>query len=203
MTTDRYIYGLSEDNSESLGKLVKLVKLESVELISAYKLRIHFDRPMKINDALSDTIYYTITPFSFGGVTPYISGILLPNVLYPTYVDLIISEMTGELYYFVTVNIDGPIDTNDLRMDEYYNTLEFESVAVNPTVKHIEVISDTRLDVVFTENMTLNDSIRDPSNYTFDNGLIAISILDVTGDVVKLVTSMQISNVLYTLTVSP
>jgi len=202
MTTDRYIWGLSETSSEALGKLVKLVKVESVETISAYRLRVHFDRAMNKNNALVNTAYYTITPTSPGGVTPYISEVLLPDVVYPTYVDLITSEMTGGLNYEVEVSPSGPTDTNNLRVDEYYNVKTFVSIAINPTIKHVEVISDTRIDVVFTENMKYNNSIIDKERYSIDNGLNILSVLEMDVDRVKLVTTQQIPGVLYTLTIA-
>jgi hypothetical protein len=202
MTTDRYIWGLSETSSEALGKLVKLVKVESVETISAYRLRVRFDRAMNKNNALVNTAYYTITPTSPGGVTPYISEVLLPDVVYPTYVDLITSEMTGGLNYEVEVSASGPTDTNNLRVDEYYNMKTFVSIAINPTIKHVEVISDTRIDVVFTENMKYNNSIIDKERYSIDNGLSILSVLEMDVDRVKLVTTQQIPGVLYTLTIA-
>jgi hypothetical protein len=202
MTTDRYIWGLSEISSEALGKLVKLVKVESVETISAYRLRVRFDRAMNKNNALVNTAYYTITPTSPGGVTPYISEVLLPDVVYPTYVDLITSEMTGGLNYEVEVSPSGPTDTNNLRVDEYYNMKTFVSIAINPTIKHVEVISDTRIDVVFTENMKYNSSIIDKERYSIDNGLSILSVLEMDVDRVKLVTTQQIPGVLYTLTIA-
>jgi hypothetical protein len=202
MTTDRYIWGLSEISSEALGKLVKLVKVESVETISAYRLRVRFDRAMNKNNALVNTAYYTITPTSPGGVTPYISEVLLPDVVYPTYVDLITSEMTGGLNYEVEVSPSGPTATNNLRVDEYYNMKTFVSIAINPTIKHVEVISDTRIDVVFTENMKYNSSIIDKERYSIDNGLSILSVLEMDVDRVKLVTTQQIPGVLYTLTIA-
>jgi hypothetical protein len=202
MTTDRYIWGLSEISSEALGKLVKLVKVESVETISTYRLRVRFDRAMNKNNALVNTAYYTITPTSPGGVTPYISEVLLPDVVYPTYVDLITSEMTGGLNYKVEVSPSGPTDTNNLRVDEYYNMKTFVSIAINPTIKHVEVISDTRIDVVFTENMKYNSSIIDKERYSIDNGLSILSVLEMDVDRVKLVTTQQIPGVLYTLTIA-
>jgi hypothetical protein len=202
MTTDRYIWGLSETSSEALGKLVKLVKVESVETISAYRLRVRFDRAMNKNNALVNTAYYTITPTSPGGVTPYISEVLLPDVVYPTYVDLITSEMTGGLNYEVEVSPSGPTDTNNLRVDEYYNMKTFVSIAINPTIKHVEVISDTRIDVVFTENMKYNNAIINKERYSIDNGLSILSVLEMDVDRVKLVTTQQIPGVLYTLTIA-
>ncbi len=202
MAIEKYMWGLSETISESLGNLVSLVRIANAEAINAYKLRIHFDKPMKKNNSLSDVSNYTITPHSPGALTPYVYEVDLPDVLYPTYVDLITSKMTGELYYKIEVSTLGPVSYDDLHIDEYNNIRYFTSILERPTISQIIVISDIRIDIVFSENMKYNDSIKDISNYTFDNGLSAISILEVDGDTVKMVTTEQLPNVIYTLTIN-
>ena len=111
--------------------------------------------------------------------------------------------MTGGLNYEIEVSTTGPTDINDLHIDEYYNSKSFISIGINPTIKQVKAISNTRVDVIFSENMMYNGALSDVSKYTFDNGLSAISILEICGDTVKLVTTEQLSNVVYTLTVSP
>lgn len=200
MTSDRYIYGLCEVNSTALGKLIKPVKISSASIIDYQTIRITFDRAMKKDNKLSNKSYYAVYPISSGGVYPYINSIELPDVNNPMYVDLIISEMTGNLAYEIAVSQYGPTDVNGINVDEYYNTKTFTAICINPSIKEIVAISETRLNVVFTENMKYNDAIKDPNKYTFNNGLLAVSVLEVSGDTVKLVTSEQYPNLLYTLT---
>jgi hypothetical protein len=197
------ICGISLCTSDIYGEIVNLVKVSYADMLEINKLRIYFDDKMKKDSNLSNAIYYSILPITPGAVTPYISEILLPDVNNPVYVDLITSEMTDAATYQVIVSAYGPTSINDLRIDEYYNSKTFLAIGNIPTIKQIVVVSSNRIDVVFTEIMKYNSAIKNPTKYTFNNGLLVLSVLEVDSDTVKLVTSEQTTGVLYTLTVNP
>jgi len=196
-------YGLSEAVSTALGRLVELVEIIAAEMTIAGKIRVTFDRPMSKDANLSNRLFYTIAPISPGAVTPYVDEVILPDVTAPEYVDLVTSEHTDAASYEVTVDASGPTGVDGLTVDETRNVQGYTGIGDIPYVDSVVAVSENRVDVVFSENMTINDDIKDSSKYGFDNGLIVLSVLEVSGSTAKLVTSDQIPGTLYTLTVTP
>lgn len=196
-------YGLCEAASTALGRLVELVEVISADMIASGRIRVTFDRGMKKDAKLYNRLNYAITPISPGAVAPYVEEVETPDVTAPEYVDLITSEHTDGATYDVVVNAYGPVGVDYLRVDETRNTKSYVGVGDTPDIDSVVAISENRVDVIFTENMTINDDIKNSSKYSFDNGLSILSVLEVVGDTVKLVTSDQVPGTIYTLTVNP
>jgi hypothetical protein len=197
------IYGLSETISTATGNLVTLVKITDAEVISSNKLRVYFDRNMKNDSNLINRLFYTIIPVTSGSINCYISEVKVPYVTYPEYVDLITSEMTNGSSYTVYVDTDGPTDLENTPVDPNNNEQTFIAVGITPTIDKIIAVNENRIDVVFSENMKINNAIKNISKYSFDNGLSVLSVLSVTGDTVSLATTDQAPGIIYTLTVNP
>lgn len=198
---DVYSNAISVNLSTAHGQLKQLARLSSVDVLDVYKIRLHFNNRMTLNGALSNTINYNIIPVTPGAVKPYIESVVIPDVYEPSYIDLIVTEMTNAKTYNVVVSPYGPVDINGLRIDENYNELPFTSIGIIPTIKHITSISSTRIDVKFSEKMKYNSAIIDSNQYKADNGLEILSVLSFTEDTVCLATSEQNPNTLYTLTI--
>jgi hypothetical protein len=120
-------------------------------------------------------------------------------------VDIDLTEMTQGGSYRVTVNTGSgsPTDRYGFTVNLVGCFADFAGVGTAPTVVSVAAVGRNRVDVKFSEPM-LDDGgdIRDPGRYTFDGGLSVISVLDVVGDTVKLVTSDQTAGQLYNLTIT-
>ena len=194
--------GVCTISNENYGKLVVLTKVLSAAMSRVGEVKIEFNRKMRKNTLLVDPYYYALTPITPGAVTPYINSISTPDVINPSYVTLDVSGMTNGATYKATVAKYGPSDIDGLYIDELFNNQDFSAIGEIPTIKQITAISETIIDVKFTKNMKYNPAIRDVSKYTANGGLSIISILEVSEDTVKLVTSEQSPGVLYTLSIS-
>ncbi len=135
----------------------------------------------------------------------FFSEIIPERAANPTFVDIVLeTEMTTDGEYELQIETeDGPVSVDDDPFDENTFDETFLGVGENPQVQAVEAISANRVDVIFTEQMKINDAIKDPSNYEFDNGLQVLSVVGVDGNRVMLVTSDQEPGELYTLTVAP
>lgn len=180
-------------------------KLVSVEIFDAgRRVRLNFSEPM-----LRDTALTSVGNYQFNTVTAGATSIALLEVVAPetptnpSYVDLTCSEMTIGASYEAEVSITGPVDPALNTIDVANNTVGFVGIGANPLISSIRAVSTNRVDLAFDEVMRDNADIRDPSRYTWDNGLSTLSILEVSSNVVKLVTSDQIPETLYTLTIDP
>jgi len=194
-------YGLGQIAFTALAHGVTLVKVSAAESISSIKTKVTFDRSMTKNAALISKYNYQITTTTPGAIIPAISSVVAENVDNPTYVELNISEMTNAASYVVEVNPSGPVDFNGNPVDPDNNDESFVGIGIAPYVHSVAAISENRADVIFSESMKDNDAIRDPNAYTFDNGLSVLSVLEVSQETVKLVTSDQTPGLLYALTV--
>jgi len=179
--------------------LVDEPALSTAEAIGPNHIRVTFTERMEKNDALLEKTNYILTPLTPGSAYLYINEIEPQNKDYPTYVDIVVSEMTQSANYHLTViNVQ---DTDGKSIDNSMNQAYFIGAGGKPTVKQVIAKSDTRVDVVFTEIMKDNADLRNPSKYTFDNGLQVLGVVDVEGDTVSLVTSVQSAGEIYNLTV--
>jgi hypothetical protein len=194
--------GLAVVASVGLGKLTNYVKVLSAVALSSVKVRITFDRPMLDDSALRNPSNYTLHPTAGSAVPIYYTTVEPESVAEPTYVDISTSEMTDGLPYEAIVFASGPTDPEGTTVDPANNTVAFTGIGIDPEVLRVEAVGVNRADVIFTEAMDDNAAIRDISHYAFDGGLSALSVLDVDGDTVKLVTSNQTPGVLYTLTIT-
>lgn len=197
--------GLSTAESSAFAHIIHPVEISSVNAYSSTKIRVTFDRPMKKNSDLTDVLNYIITPSSSWSAPVFFSEIVAESIVSPRYVDIVLdTEMTLDRSYGIEIDIiSGPISEDNDPLDGATNIGHFRGFGIIPDILSVEAISQNRVDVVFTEDMTDNSEIRDITNYSFDKGLSILSILGMSGDTVQLVTSDQTAGELYTLTVTP
>ena len=176
-------------------------KISSVLAQNSTTVRVTFDEPMDPNSGqLINAGNYSITPTG-GGASVNVNSVNALGAA-PLWVDLLTSEMTDGAAYDCTVNDAGPIrDDSWNPLDSGFATVAFTGEGLAPTVASVIAISENRIDIVFTEAMLDNADARNPLTYAFNNGLTVLSVLDVDNDTVKLVTSDQVPNLLYTVTI--
>lgn len=179
-----------------------LTAVSSASAVSSTKIRVYFDKGMLVNSALTSKYNYILTTTDSDSVVPYISSVEYENTEYPEYVDLITSEATNNTTYTVEVNPDGPVDKNSEPIDPDNNSYDFSGIGVNPYIKSVVAVGKNRVDVIFSEQIIDNAPVRDETQYVFDGGLSVVSVLDVEGDTVKLVTSDQTEGTVYNLTIN-
>jgi len=180
-----------------------LPQLAAVEVLSSTRIKLTFSEEMILNGALTSPSNYSVTPVTPGAAPVFFTEVETPiGDNFPIEVELPISEMTDGATYNVAVNTAGPTDRALNTMDPGSNNLNFIGEGVAPGLLRIVPISSNRVDVVFNEPMDDNSDIRDPANYTWDNGLSTLNVLDVVSDTVQLVTSEQAEGTLYTLTIN-
>jgi hypothetical protein len=195
--------GLADCAVTALGQFVSLVKVVSAVPITANKIRVTFDNRMKKDAALLATYNYSVVPTTPGAAQVTVNEIQPENATNPLWVDLLTSEMTDGASYEASVSATGPTDKDGTPIDPNNNTVAFTGVGDAPEVYRVVPQSENRVDVIFNEAMKDNADILDHTRYVWDNGLTTLSVLEVEGDTVKLVTSNQTENVLYTLTITP
>lgn len=162
-------------------------------------VRVYFDRAMEKNAALINPSNYSITPDTVDGINVTVVSVSPEDVDEPTYVDLTVSEFTdSELY---SMNVDGPVDTENIPMDPLQADYSLLGQGKAPTVSSLISLSLNSFEITFSETMYENPFIKDSSNYSFDKGLqvLAVSYQD---NKVILTTSEQTPGEIYTLTIS-
>ena len=176
-------------------------QLSTVLAQNSTTVRVTFNEPMDPNAGeLINPANYNVTPTG-GGASVNVNSVSALGAA-PEWVDLITSEMTDGAAYDCTVNDAGPIrDAARNPLDSGFKTLAFTGEGTAPTVQALVAIGENRIDVIFSEPMADNADIRDPAKYVFDNGLLVLDVLEVDGDTVKLVTTNQIPDLLYTVAI--
>lgn len=180
-----------------------LPTLLSIVPITATKLRFNFSEAMLKNAALSAVSNYLLMPVTPGAAPLFFDRVEVPALDFPTFVDIPCSEMTNGSNYQGGVVSPSMTDKANNPVNPSFSTVSFTGLGQAPTIKEVRAISQNRVDVVFTEPMDDNADIRNPAKYTWSNGLATLSVLDVLGDTVSLVTSDQTPNALYDLSVAP
>lgn len=172
--------------------------------INSLKIRVTFDQPMAKNSLLTALSSYLIFPLDSDTANVFINSAEAEAVDFPSYVDLNTTEMTGgKLYRLVVESGAGaPQSRYGTPLNAIADTADFTGIGVRPTIKSVVAQSANRVDVIFSEPMFDNDAIRDADRYVFDNGLTVTSVLEVSGDTVKLATTDQVAGLLYTLTIT-
>lgn len=175
-------------------------QVQSATAVTSVKIRVVFDSEMLKDAQLTNKSNYTLGPLTPGAAPLYVNSITTENVTYPTFVELDCSEMTDGASYKVTVaNVK---DKNGIDIDPANDDANFTGLGTAPAVDRVVAIGTNRADVIFTEAMADNADLRNPAKYGFDQGLSILSVLDVVGDTVKLVTTDQDANKLYNLTIT-
>jgi hypothetical protein len=186
-----------------VGQKPQLVSIEIYDV--GRRVRFNFSEPMQRIGSLSALTSYTFNTLTAGAAEVFVSSVVPPSSppASPSYVDVFCSEMTIGANYEAEVSITGPVDLANNTMDPANRILAFVGVGINPTIERIRAVSQNRVDVEFSENMLNNADAFDETRYTWDNGLQTISVLNVSENIVKLVTSDQDPNTLYNLTIDP
>jgi hypothetical protein len=176
-------------------------QIASVVAQNSTTVRVTFNEPMDPNAGeLINAANYTITPG--GGAAPVNVNSVSAFGPAPEWVDLLTSEMTEGGSYTCDVDSSGPIrDAARNPLDPGFASAGFTGEGLAPTVLSLVAQSANRIDVIFSEPMKDNADIRNPANYVFDGGLLVLDVLEVDGDTVKLVTTDQNPDQLYTVTI--
>lgn len=115
-------------------------------------------------------------------------------------INLFISELRIGAPYDVVATSKAQ-DEYGNQVDPEYNSASFTGIGDSPTLDRAISVGQNRIDLVFSEPIRDNEQSRDVSRYSADNGLTFLSVLDIEGEVVKLVSSNQVSDTVYTVTV--
>jgi hypothetical protein len=189
------------DRGDFVGVAVT-TKLDSVEVLTDTKIRLHFSKPMLKDNDLLDVNNYILIPITPGAAPLYFSQILTPTATYPEYVDIPMSEMTDAKIYNAEVSTSIK-DRWSNNINSFFKDKDFTGEGTPPIISTVVASSSTRVLVTFNELMKDNADIRNPSKYSFDHGLQVLVVLDVLGNTVTLSTSEQTPGMAYTLTVIP
>ena len=184
------------------GNIIAAPRVLLASVVTAFKVRVTFDQEMIEDSRLVDIANYAIVPVSAGALIA-VENVTPETAVFPSFVDLDITEMTDGESYQVAVNAGAgsPASRFSIPLNVASAFAVFVGLGENPTVVSVEAISENRADVKFSESMFDNVDIRDPSNYVFDQGLSVTSVLDVDGDTVKLITTDQVPGILYNLVI--
>jgi hypothetical protein len=183
---------------------ITALKFEISSVVSSYLgLRVNFSSGCKNDEELNNPENYQIivddpeNAFDFGiiSVTPE------PNVTYPTYVDLEVTDCTHNSNYelVITPNKITSMDDELLLADD--NTKTFVGVSEMPEVLATISLSLTRVKVIFTKEMEQTDRLYNPSNYIWTGGIRTLKVEQDTNSSVILTVTEMITSQLYDLTV--
>lgn len=186
-----------------LGKLEQPVAIALAAATTSIRVRVTFDRGMLDDGKLNNAVYYSVLPKFPTGAPVTVVSVTPQGIAEPTYVDLVVTEMTdGETYTAEVQATTGPTDPTGTPFGPSTNTYEFAGTGVDPTIDSVTSTGINEVEVAFSEPMDDNATINDSARYSFDNSLNVLSVLSVVGDIVTLVTDDQVPGLLYTLTVT-
>jgi hypothetical protein len=179
--------------------LIDSIFIKNARALDPETIRIDFDQPVDINDALLDPDSYEIVALSVGAAELIVQSVETPvGFIFPTFVELHVTEMTDGAIY--TAKLVGPITGPD-GSTAIGNVESFAGEGAIPVVESVAAKDANTVEVIFSEPMLDNAAIRDPNNYSFDNGLSVASVESLATQKVVLKTTDQTPGILYTLTV--
>jgi len=172
-------------------------------------LRVNFSKGVLQNTYLIDPTTYNIvvdsptTAFDFQveSVTPE------PNVTYPTYIDLIMTDCTHGADYQFEVTSGSLLESEDSTPSEPdllsigASRVEFVGVSEVPTVLAVIPQSLTQVKVVFSKSMMQNADLYTPGKYVWTGGVSTTSVDKDTNSSVILTTTEMVASQIYDLTV--
>jgi len=166
-------------------------------------LKVNFSKGCKNDSELNAPNNYQITvslpgsAFDFGTV----SVIPEPDVTYPTYVDLEVTDCTHGEDYELVITPDKITAFDDELLTTGSNTKAFVGVSEMPEVLAAISLSLTKVKVIFTKYMEQTDRLYNPSNYMWTGGIRTLKVdKDTNASVILTVTDMSASQI-YDLTV--
>jgi len=167
-------------------------------------LRVIFSDPMTDNAALVDPQSYRLQATS-GGVHAIATAVVAEDTPQPSYVDLTITELTGEPGfngYQLSIVSGVLLDYTGAPLVTPDTDVQFAATPFRPYVLSIEPTSLNALDVTFNEDMELNDELRSPSSYVMTGGLVARAVSVISKRKVRIfVTPAMATDQLYSMTV--
>ena len=182
--------------------------LVSATAITRNKIRLVFDEPMDPNEGLLDPNSYTVTPQAPGVGQVFVNSVVVSPLGAET-IDLTTSEMTDGGDYELAVDSSGPVrDAAFNPVDPAADTDLFVGIGEKPTLVRVEAIGENRVDLIFSEPMRDNADIRNVANYQWEtipdsppDDISTVAVLAIEESTVKLVTTKQMPDVQYRVTV--
>ena len=176
--------------------------------IAENTLRVNFQSNMILNSALLDASTYDVQAISIGAINCVVLSVInTSESSQPNFVDLIITELTGEPgnnSYNLTI-VNGALQK---AIGDYIyspdNVILFDAIPFKPYVVRAEAITGNVVDLWFNENMEHNDDFRAPTSYKFTGGIVARAISIISDKKVRIyVTPSLATDQLYVVTVDP
>jgi hypothetical protein len=137
-------------------------------------------------------------------VTPVIGRavtVLSVTQLNPTTTRLTTSDQTSGGSYFLAVPAAAVIDTGLVGNPNAFTSLSFIGVGHLPSLVSANPLTPNTVEATFSEAVVAVEALAF-SNYSFDNGLSAVSVAQVSSTIFIVTTSEMTPATIYTLTVS-
>lgn len=173
--------------------------IDEARALTETKVRIDFEVPTLVNDALTKPSSYVFTNVSAGAVevTP-LSVSLPPGQPNPLYVEIVTTEHTNSGVYEVALSTalrgaQGEVATAA--------PMTYFGIGSAPTLQLVLAISATEVEVHFSEAVANNASANDAANYNWSGGISTVDVVGIVENVVTLQTTAQEPGQLYELTV--
>lgn len=170
--------------------------ISNARAISSTRIRIDFSAPINDSSVLRDQFSYTITTVTTGAIVPAIQEVFVPGTGPTRTIDLITAEMTDGASYEVNVNNNNVIGEGGAVTQTPF---AFAGIGIAPSVVVVVATSPTTVEIRFSEPIKDFGNVREPTAYIFDNGLIAVDVLELTSNIVIVETSQQTAGILYSL----
>jgi hypothetical protein len=179
------------------------IPLGILSVVHTYlNLRVYFTAPVVNNAALRDPDTYQIevdqptVAYDFGGIS-----VTPEDTLYPTYVDIEVTDCTGGEDYMLVIEPDVIVGQDSKLLGSGFNTAEFVGVTEDPVVLAAVPTSLRTVRVIFSKSMTQNQDLYNPASYVWTGGLMTLDVEEETNSTVILTTSEQTPSAIYDLTV--
>lgn len=176
------------------------LKIDDARALTATRVRIDFEYPVLINDALTRPSSYRFDNLSAASVEIVPLSVSLPaGQTNPLYVEVETTEHTNGATYEValTAGIMGAAGEIGSPVP-----VSFTGIGIPPTLQLVLAVSAIEVQVYFSEAIANEADANDPRNYTWDGGLHTVAVRSVVGNIVTLQTSPQTPGELYHLTVT-
>lgn len=204
------LYAKANAATEGTLRAVFTASIIDVTVLTPFRLRVEFDRPMVVNEALLNPANWvaigSIVDVTFGYPLYYADtvGIVALSVdagdgAVAASVVINVTEQT-ELGEYRIKNVAGAIGEDGVTLDvEMFK--EFEGRGGRPVVASGVSKSLTTMDVTFSENMDMNAAILDTRLYTFPD-LVVNSVEAIGPRTVRLHTAQQVAGKVYELVIA-
>lgn len=150
----QYLAGLPPPYGGTTAPAEVPVSISSVQVLSSTSIRVNFSEVLNVNTALTSNDVWGISP------TLTISNVEPEAPTQASYVIITVSEMTQSQAYTVSLYCaDGGVMTGN-----------FTGTGTSPTVASAQALSGTSVKITFSEGMTNNADLLDPTHYVFTPG---------------------------------